>query len=77
MNNVPNENPNIPHCVHCEMMVIQYQHCHETGCPNENKTWDPERRDWVENTTGPNGKGDVEVGEPCRNCLVQAGAVSR
>ncbi len=68
MNNWPNENPNIPHCVHCEMMAIQGQNCHETGCPNEGKTWDPERQDWVEYTTCPNCDSEVEVGEPCRNC---------
>jgi|SRR5271157_212677 len=38
---------NIPHCDRCEMMNLQGMNCHETGCPNDKKTWDPQRLDWV------------------------------
>ena len=68
LNNWPNENPNIPHCPQCEMMAINGQNCHETGCPNEGKTWDPERQDWVEYTECPYCEGDVEVGQECQYC---------
>jgi hypothetical protein len=33
-------------CDQCEMLRIQGIPCHETGCPNERKTWDPIEQRW-------------------------------
>ena len=34
-------------CDKCELLVINGYVSHETGCPNQNKTWDKERQEWV------------------------------
>jgi hypothetical protein len=40
----------IPKCRQCQMLNINGHNCHETGCPNERKTWNPEDQDWVTDT---------------------------
>jgi hypothetical protein len=35
-------------CRQCQMLSINGVPCHETGCPNSNKTWSIEDNDWVE-----------------------------
>jgi hypothetical protein len=35
-------------CGQCQMLAINGLPCHETGCPNSNKTWSIEENDWVE-----------------------------
>jgi hypothetical protein len=35
-------------CGQCQMLSINGMACHETGCPNSNKTWSVEENDWVE-----------------------------
>lgn len=34
------------HCDQCNAAMIQGVFCHETGCPNSRKTWDPESECW-------------------------------
>lgn len=36
----------IPKCNQCDSAWIQFIYCHETGCPNENKEWNPEEECW-------------------------------
>ncbi len=33
-------------CDQCEAMMIQGVFCHETGCPNQRKRWDPDSQQW-------------------------------
>ena len=35
------------HCDQCEMLSINGIPCHEIGCPNAKKMWDPEQEEWV------------------------------
>jgi hypothetical protein len=35
-------------CNQCQMLSINGMACHETGCPNSNKTWSMEENDWIE-----------------------------
>jgi hypothetical protein len=34
-------------CNQCQMLSINGVPCHETGCPNSKKTWNPDLGDWV------------------------------
>jgi hypothetical protein len=54
-----------PGCNQCEMLNINGIPCHETGCPNESKTWDEERQDWVRYYECPECGSDVEEGQSC------------
>ena len=36
------------HCDQCEMVSINGVACHEFGCPNRYKEWDPEDKTWDE-----------------------------
>jgi hypothetical protein len=55
---------NIPHCDSCQMSNINGVNCHEFGCPNQKKTWVP-NRGWVKyNKCGECGN-EVEEGESC------------
>lgn len=33
-------------CNQCEAMMINNVFCHEPGCPNESKVWNPEEESW-------------------------------
>ena len=35
-------------CDQCTAAMINGVFCHETGCPNRHKDWDPEEGCWVE-----------------------------
>lgn len=41
-------NNNVLKCDACNPMMIQGIFCHETGCPNINKKWNPESESWDE-----------------------------
>lgn len=56
------------HCDQCEMLTINGLACHETGCPNEKKTWIADRGEWVLFVACFDCGFDVEVGETC-SCL--------
>jgi hypothetical protein len=56
---------NVPSCNQCEMLAINGVNCHETGCPNEGKTWSPERQEWVRYNPCPECGSDVEEGQAC------------
>lgn len=34
------------HCDQCQMLSINGIPCHESGCPNSRKIWDPESQSW-------------------------------
>ena len=38
----------VPKCNQCDSMTINGVYCHERGCPNTDKIWDPEEEEWVE-----------------------------
>ena len=38
--------PGVPKCHQCNMSNINGINCHETGCPNEQKDWNPETQEW-------------------------------
>ena len=52
------------HCDQCEMLSINGVPCHETGCPNERKTW-VVGRGWVRYVACHICDCDVELGEAC------------
>ena len=39
-------NPRIPRCDQCQMLNISGVNCHEHGCPNAHKPWNPEEQAW-------------------------------
>jgi hypothetical protein len=52
-------------CDQCEALMINGNFCHETGCPNERKTWEAERGEWVHYVTCFNCDDQVELGTTC------------
>ena len=60
--------PSVPSCNQCEMLSINGVNCHETGCPNEGKTWSPERQEWVRYNKCPECGSEVEEGQAC-DCM--------
>ena len=34
-------------CDQCEALMINRVFCHETGCPNTFKEWNPEEEAWI------------------------------
>lgn len=52
-------------CDQCEAAMIDGVFCHETGCPNQKKRWDPEREQWIRWLECPECGGEVEEGESC------------
>jgi hypothetical protein len=54
-------------CDRCQMLSINGIACHETGCPNQKKTWVPERG-WVRYLQCRECGCDVEEGESC-DCM--------
>ena len=61
--------PSVPSCNQCEMLSINGVNCHETGCPNEGRTWSPERQEWVSYNKCPECGSEVEEGQAC-DCMV-------
>jgi hypothetical protein len=53
------------HCDQCQALMINGVFCHETGCPNSNKTWVAEREAWVRFLECRECGCDVEAGESC------------
>jgi hypothetical protein len=57
------------HCDQCQAAIVTYRgvtaFCHESGCPNEKKTWVPERGEWVRFVECFQCGCEVEVGEVC------------
>lgn len=51
-------------CDQCEFLFINGLPCHESGCPNQRKTW-VEGRGWVRMVECPECGSPVEVGEVC------------
>jgi hypothetical protein len=51
-------------CDQCEMLSINGLACHETGCPNQRKTWVPDRG-WVRFSKCFECGCGVELGESC------------
>ena len=58
-------------CDQCELMTINIMGSslttHESGCPNQNKTWDKERQEWVSYHDCRDCGYPVEDGKIC-NC---------
>ncbi|HEV8412064.1 MAG TPA: hypothetical protein VGQ49_00625 [Bryobacteraceae bacterium] len=52
-------------CDQCSAASINGVFCHETGCPNSRKTWDPERGQWIRYVECRECGCDVEQGEVC------------
>jgi len=52
-------------CDQCSAASINGVFCHETGCPNSRKTWDPERGQWIKYVTCFECGCEVEQGEVC------------
>jgi hypothetical protein len=52
-------------CNQCEMLSINGVPCHETGCPNEWRTWDEERQEWILYVPCFECGFSVEVGTVC------------
>jgi len=55
-------------CPQCYSATINGTYCHERGCPNERKVWDPEVGDWVRESECPECGGKLREGETC-NCM--------
>lgn len=55
-------------CDQCQAAVINGVFCHEAGCPNHGKTWDPLREQWVLYVPCPECGFGIEVGEQC-DCM--------
>jgi hypothetical protein len=60
-------------CNQCEALMINGVFCHERECPNERKTWDAERSDWVLYLDCRYCGCEVECGTYC-GCYVETGA---
>ena len=56
------------HCNQCEALYINGLFCHETGCPNERKTWVASRQEWVRFYQCQECGWDIEEGESCNCC---------
>lgn len=54
-----------PKCDQCEQLRINGIVCHEIGCPNAKKTWDPERQQWILYLECRECGCEVEEGEAC------------
>ena len=52
-------------CDQCDWVRINGVFCHETGCPNQHKTWVAERQEWVRFVKCHECGCDVEVGTFC------------
>lgn len=52
-------------CDQCNPAMINGIFCHETGCPNERRTWMPERQQWVQFFDCFECGYPVECGEVC------------
>jgi len=59
-------------CNQCSASVVTHggetAFCHESGCPNEKKTWVADRGEWVRFVECFICGCDVEVGEFCGCC---------
>ena len=62
-----------PRCPQCEAAVINGIYCHETGCPNERKTWIADRQEWVLFVDCFYCGCEVEENTQC-GCCVETGA---
>jgi hypothetical protein len=58
------------HCDQCEALMINGTFCHETGCPNQRKTFVAERGEWVLFVACRDCGYSVESGTAC-DCTVQ------
>lgn len=58
------------HCDQCAAAWINRVFCHEHGCPNERKTWVPEREQWVCFVECRECGAEIEAGETC-DCTVE------
>jgi hypothetical protein len=61
------------HCDQCQAARINGVFCHETGCPNQKKTWLAERREWIRFVACFECGFDVEEGTYC-GCCEETGA---
>ena len=52
-------------CDSCNPSRINGVFCHERGCPNDGKSWDKERQQWVKYVPCRECGYEVEVGEYC------------
>ena len=52
-------------CDQCYAAMINGIYCHETGCPNSKKKYDPEREQWIEYVDCWECGFPVEVGMSC------------
>lgn len=52
-------------CDQCQAAMINGVFCHETGCPNERKTWVPERESWILFVECTECGCEIESGESC------------
>ena len=55
-------------CNQCNMLAINGVPCHETGCPNERKTWDSENEVWVKMYTCIECGSEYEDEDEAYNC---------
>jgi hypothetical protein len=56
------------HCDECQPARINGVFCHETGCPNQKKTWLADRGEWVLFVDCFYCGFEVEVGTECQCC---------
>ncbi len=63
------------HCDQCEAAMINGIFCHETGCPNQKKTWLADRAEWVRFLACFECGCDVEEGTYCGCCPETGGEV--
>jgi hypothetical protein len=55
----------MPKCNQCQPATINGVFCHEAGCPNQRKTWVPDRNEWVLFVECDECGVEVEVGTEC------------
>jgi len=55
----------VPKCDQCEQLRINGVVCHEIGCPNMGRTYDPDREQWIKYVECWDCGFKVEVGEVC------------
>jgi hypothetical protein len=52
-------------CDSCEALMINGVFCHEQGCPNQHKVWDPDRQEWIKYVECRECGCTIEAGDVC------------
>ena len=53
------------HCDQCEAAMINGVFCHEIGCPNRGRRFDPDTGDWIKQRKCPTCGYLVDYDDPC------------